>query len=88
MDTILVTGASGNVGSRVVRGLLSRDSREVKVRAFVRKDDRAFLKEGDSKVERAVGDFDDAASVRKALEGVKKIYLLSAGPRSRDKRRR
>ena len=73
--TVLVTGATGNVGSAVVRELVDRGAA---VRAFVR-DSSAELPDG---VERAVGDFEEAASIRAALEGVDRVFLSSAdGPR-------
>jgi uncharacterized protein YbjT (DUF2867 family) len=73
--TVLVTGATGNVGSAVVQELRRLG---VAVRAFVR-DPAAELPEG---VEPAVGDFDDVASVRAALRGVDRVFVSSAdGPR-------
>jgi uncharacterized protein YbjT (DUF2867 family) len=73
--TVLVTGATGNVGSAVIRELLARGAA---VRAFVR-DRAAELPDG---VERAVGDFDDLSSIRAALDGVDRLFLSSAdGPR-------
>ena len=74
---ILVTGATGNVGSQVVRELRERGA---PVRAFVRDSDRArSLLGGD--VELAVGDFADPSSVRAALAGVRRVFLSSAdGP--------
>jgi uncharacterized protein YbjT (DUF2867 family) len=74
---ILVTGATGNVGSQVVREL---DCRSELVRAFVRDPDRAREQLGDS-VDLAVGDLDDPPSVRRALEGVDRVFLSSGdGP--------
>jgi len=74
MTTILVTGATGNVGSLVVRELCARGA---DVRALVR-DPQANV--GD--VELAVGDFEDPASLRRALSGVDRVYLSAAdGPR-------
>ena len=70
--TVLVTGASGNVGSSVVRELQARG---VPVRAFVRDPGRL----ADAEV--AVGDFSDPASIRRALAGVDRVLLSSAdGP--------
>ena len=69
--TILVTGATGNVGSAVVRELAARG---VAARAFMR-DPEAELPAG---VEVAVGDFDEVASVREALDGVDRVFLSSA----------
>ena len=73
--TVLVTGATGNVGSAVAHELLERGAA---VRAFVR-DPAADLPAG---VERAVGDFEDPSSIRAALDGVDRVFLSSAdGPR-------
>ncbi|MGH8867438.1 MAG: SDR family oxidoreductase [Actinomycetes bacterium] len=74
MSTVLVTGASGNVGSRVVGELLARDAR---VRAFVRDRDKAatVLPAG---TDLAFGDFTDAASLRTAFEGVDRVFLTSS----------
>lgn len=73
MSKILVTGSTGTVGSRLVRELVSRGQ---SVRAFARSGDRFRF---DSRVEIAVGDFADKESLRKALDGVSKLYLLSPG---------
>lgn len=70
----LVTGATGNVGSRVARELRERG---VSVRAFVRDTVKAAKVLGDG-VELASGDFSDAASVRRALEGVEGVFLACA----------
>lgn len=70
--SILVTGATGNVGSRLVRGLVDAGH---KVRAFTRKGERAGF---DGRVEVATGDFKDKDSLRRAMDGVTRLYLLSA----------
>jgi uncharacterized protein YbjT (DUF2867 family) len=67
----LVTGATGNVGSRVVRALRERG---MSARAFVRDAARAAERLG-SGVELALGDFADAESVRRALDGVDVVFL-------------
>jgi uncharacterized protein YbjT (DUF2867 family) len=72
---ILVTGATGNAGSQVVRALLERGGQEV--RAFVRDPGKAHSLFGDA-VEVALGDFADAQSVRAALEGVEQVLLSGA----------
>jgi uncharacterized protein YbjT (DUF2867 family) len=73
MSKILVTGATGHVGSRLVRSLLSRGQ---SVRAFTRTGDQSRF---DPQVEVVTGDFRDKASLRQALNGVSKMYLLSRG---------
>lgn len=75
--TVLVTGATGNVGSHVARALLARG---VAVRALVRDAGSARERLG-GELELAVGDLSDAASVRRALDGVDRVFLSSAdGP--------
>ncbi len=74
MAKILVTGATGNVGSQVVRELRERGA---SVRAFVRDPSKAAAMLGDG-VELVSGDFSDAASVRRALEGVESVFLACA----------
>ena len=68
---ILVTGATGHVGSELVKQLSQRNA---SVRVLVRKAGTAFP-EG---VEVAVGDLLDPISVRSAMNGVDKLYLLNA----------
>ena len=74
MTKVLVTGATGNIGSQVVRELRARGAY---VRAFVRDPGKAAAMLGDG-VEFASGDFSDAASVRRALEGVDDVFLACA----------
>ena len=71
---ILVTGATGNAGSQVVRALLEH-GREV--RAFVRDPDKAHSLFGDA-VELAIGDFADEPSVHGALDGADDVLLSCA----------
>jgi uncharacterized protein YbjT (DUF2867 family) len=76
MTTILVTGATGNVGAHVVREL---QARAANVRALVRDPQKAMAL-GD--VDLVVGDFEHPASLRSALAGVDRVYLTAAdGPR-------
>ena len=76
MSTILVTGATGNVGAHVVRELRRRGS---SVRALVRDAAVAAAALGD--VDLAVGDFGDPSSLRRAMHGVDRVFLTSAdGP--------
>jgi uncharacterized protein YbjT (DUF2867 family) len=71
---MLVTGATGSVGSRVVRELQGRG---VSVRAFVRDSDKAAAMLGDG-VELVSGDFSNPESMRRALEGVEGVFLACA----------
>ena len=66
---ILVTGATGNVGSQTVRLLAAR---QADVRALVRDPSRA-----PSAGEVVVGDFDDAGSLDAAMRGVDTVVLVS-----------
>jgi uncharacterized protein YbjT (DUF2867 family) len=78
MIKILVTGAAGNVGSHLVRELQERGAT---VRAFVRDAKRAAAKLGPD-IELAVGDFEDPASLRRAMRGIDRLFVTSAnGPR-------
>jgi uncharacterized protein YbjT (DUF2867 family) len=75
MTTVLVTGATGTIGSLVVRELQAQG---VPVRAFVRDPERAARL---GAAELAVGDFADPASLRRAMAGVSRVFLSSAdGP--------
>lgn len=74
--TYLITGATGDVGSKVVTCLLERGDRP---RIFVRDADKARLCFGDD-VDLCVGDLGDVPSLRAALEGVDKLFLINSGP--------
>jgi uncharacterized protein YbjT (DUF2867 family) len=81
--TVLVTGATGNVGTQVVIALQGRG---VRVRAFVRDPGRAAaLGPG---VDLAVGDFADPASLAAAMEGVDRVFVTSADSPRRSPTRR
>lgn len=68
---ILVTGATGNVGSHIVRGLSDRGA---PVRAFVRDLDAARRKLGDG-LDLVSGDFSNPSSIRRAVDGVEQVLL-------------
>lgn len=74
MTTILVTGATGNVGSHLVRALRSQGA---PVRAFVRDPQKAASRFGQG-VDLAVGDFDEPGSLHRALTGVDTVFLTSS----------
>ena len=71
--TVLVTGATGYIGGRLVPRLLEEGHR---VRVFVRSRDRVLSRSWASRVEIAVGDALDAESVAAGLEGVDVAYYL------------
>ena len=70
--SILVTGATGTIGSLVVQGLASAGAQ---VRAFVRKPGKQSLPAGVAEV---VGDLTDIGSLRAALSSVRTLFLLNA----------
>lgn len=71
--TTLVTGATGHLGSNLVRELLKRGA---KVRVFVRKPENKEL-EG-LNVEVALGDLGDREAIEKAVKGCDHVYHLAA----------
>jgi uncharacterized protein YbjT (DUF2867 family) len=74
MTTILVTGATGTIGSQVVRAL--RGAPGVKVRAAVRGGDPARGLEGDN-VTAVDFDYGSADSIAKAVDGADKVFLVT-----------
>jgi uncharacterized protein YbjT (DUF2867 family) len=70
--TILVTGATGRVGRKVVQQLVQRDAR---VRVLVRDPSKADFPGG---VEIVQGDLLDIDSLRAAFTGVSTLFLLNA----------
>src|SRR5919199_6775597 len=74
---LLVTGATGTTGSEVLRALKDR---EVPARALVRDETKAHHLR-DLGFEPATGDLGDPRTLRPALEGVERAYLVSpSGP--------
>jgi uncharacterized protein YbjT (DUF2867 family) len=73
---ILLTGATGNVGSQVLRRLTARGER---VRVLVR--DQRRLGSERVRVQIALGDLSDPASFRNALRGVDTVIHLAASIR-------
>ncbi|MGO9436919.1 MAG: SDR family oxidoreductase [Terracidiphilus sp.] len=72
----LITGATGDVGSRVTDTLIRQGERP---RIFVRDMKKAQTWFGE-RVEIIVGDLADPASLRPALEGVDTLFLVTTGP--------
>jgi (4-alkanoyl-5-oxo-2,5-dihydrofuran-3-yl)methyl phosphate reductase len=71
----LVTGATGNIGSRVVDRLLAPGERP---RVFARDPEKARAR-FDSRVDVAVGDLAESASLARALSGVDALFLVNSG---------
>ncbi len=71
--TILITGATGNVGRQVIQQLVNRGATDV--RALVRDPAKANFPGG---VEVVQGDLLDVAALRQALRGVSTLFLLNA----------
>ncbi|MBN2247688.1 MAG: SDR family oxidoreductase [Coriobacteriia bacterium] len=67
--TILVTGATGNVGAEVIRGLLERGA---KVRGATLAGDTRLPAGAES----VLFDFEDPATFAAALEGVDRVFLM------------
>lgn len=70
--SILVSGATGTIGSLVVQGLAAQGAT---VKALVRQAGKATLPAG---VAEAVADFTDVPSLRQAFTGVRTFFLLNA----------
>ncbi|HBK45074.1 MAG TPA: NmrA family transcriptional regulator [Xanthomonadaceae bacterium] len=70
--TILVTGATGNVGRHVIQQLTRRGA---KVRALVRNPAAANLPDG---VEVVQGDLLDVDALREGVQGISTLFLLNA----------
>lgn len=72
----LITGATGDVGARVVELLLRGGERP---RVFVRDADKARSRFGD-RVDIFVGDLASRESLAAALEGIDEFFLVNSGP--------
>jgi len=69
---VLVTGSTGNVGREVVKNLQKRGA---EVRALVRRPESTTFPLG---VEVIPGDLSDPQSIREAVKGIDKLFLLNA----------
>jgi uncharacterized protein YbjT (DUF2867 family) len=72
---ILVTGATGNVGSELVKLLVDGGH---DVRAYIRNPDKAGRLPDAAEI--AIGDLDDTAALNKAADGVDVIFFMQAAP--------
>ena len=74
--THLITGATGDVGARVVRLLAARD---IRPKILVRSAEKAHALFGQA-AEIIVGDLADPATIRSAMKGVHTLFLVNVGP--------
>lgn len=72
----LITGATGDIGSRVVERLLERGDRP---RVFARNAEKTRARYG-NRVDVVVGDLAVAGSLPPALAGVDALFLVNSGP--------
>jgi uncharacterized protein YbjT (DUF2867 family) len=70
---ILVTGASGSTGGELIRHL---SARRIPVRAMVRRP-QAQAYDASSGVEYVTADFEDPVSIRRAVDGVERAFLVT-----------
>jgi uncharacterized protein YbjT (DUF2867 family) len=75
---LLVTGATGNIGRELVREL---EAKGAEMRVLVRDRARAaaLLPDGGRRVDLAVGDLDEPATLTHAFAGVDRVFLLTPG---------
>jgi len=71
----LVTGATGNVGSKIAEGLLDQGK---KVRLFLRNPEKCQPLATRGEV--SVGDFMKQETFKSALDGIKAVFLMNRGP--------
>lgn len=74
--TYLITGATGDVGARVVNQLVEQGERP---RVFARDGAKALAKFGE-RVEIRTGDLGDEKSLTAALDRVEALFLVTSGP--------
>lgn len=74
--TYLITGATGDIGSKLVQLLVQRG---IRPRVFVRDAKKAHAYFSNS-VDVFTGDLADPSSLQPALEGVDKLFLVNSGP--------
>ena len=72
--TILVTGATGNIGSELVEQLTAQ---RVPFRAMVRRAKDVEALSQPEGVEAVIGDFNDETTVADALQGIERAFLLT-----------
>lgn len=81
MSKILITGATGHLGTAVISQLLKNTDTNIIV-ALARDENKAKPLE-EKGVEVRLGNFDDTASLDKAMQGIEKVLLISTGDPNR-----
>jgi uncharacterized protein YbjT (DUF2867 family) len=76
MMKYLITGATGDVASRIVKQLLKR---EIRPRVLVRDQAKAASLFGD-RVDVVEGDLAEPSDLRRAFDGIESVYLVNVGP--------
>jgi len=75
---ILITGATGKLGGRVIETLLMKNVPATEIAALVRDENKAAsLKE--QGIDIRIGDYDNKHSLDKAMTGIDKVLLVSGG---------
>lgn len=72
----LITGATGNIGSLVVQGLIDVGERP---RVLARDPQKALSRFG-AHVDIVRGDLGDASTLTEAFQGVERVFLINSGP--------
>ena len=72
---VLVTGATGQLGTAIVQNLLKKTSAS-QVAAFVRDESKASDLRGRG-ADIRVGNYDDTASLDNAMQGIEKVLLIA-----------
>ena len=70
-STILITGATGNIGRELIKNL---SAPRVSFRAMVRSSKGAEVIAGIENAEIVIADFNDSRSIADALEGVERAF--------------
>ncbi len=73
-QNILITGATGSIGSELVKQLSAKN---ISFRAMVRAKDKATDLAASTGAQVIEGDFNDTPSIEKALEGIERAFLLT-----------
>lgn len=72
--SILITGATGSVGTQLIKYLSEKN---VGFRVLAKKSDRATKLSSVKGLELVYGDLTDKSSVKNALQGIEKVFLLT-----------